>query len=280
MNRHTLYFFGAMCIFFVSCNDSASSGEKGEDSTGNTSAPASVKEENISYSSDTLTFNGMIAYKDSGGKKPGVLVVHEWWGNNDYSKNRARQLADLGYVAMAVDMFGNGKTATTPNEAMKLAGPFYNDPTLTKKRLDAALANLKANPNVDSSRIAAIGFCYGGYVVLNAAKLGADLDGVVSFHGGLGGVPPQKDKLKSKILVLHGEADSMVPAGELATFKKQMDSVGADYTFKSYPGAKHAFTNPASTENGKKLELDIAYDPAADSASWNEMKAFLSRVLR
>lgn len=265
-------------LSFISCNDSSSGTASGD--SADAARPAAMREENVSYPADSLTMNGYVVYKDSGGKKPAVLVVHEWWGLNDYAKTRAKQLADLGYVAMAVDMFGNGQTADNPAGAGKLAEPFYMNPQLTRSRIDAALAKLKTYEQVDTSRIAAIGYCYGGFVVLNAAKLGADLDGVVSFHGNLGGAPPVKDAMKARVLVLHGEADGFVPEAEQAQFKKQMDSVDADYTFKSYPNAKHAFTNPAATETGKKHNIPIEYNAEADRNSWNEMKDFLGRVLR
>lgn len=264
-------------IFFLSCNNSqTSSTEQGTDSSASASQ---LKEENVSYSSDNVTMNGYVVYTDSGqARRPAVLVVHEWWGLNDYAKRRARQLAELGYVAMAVDMYGNGQTASTPDEAMKLAGPFYQDPQLTRKRLDAAMAKLKTYPQVDTGKIAAIGYCYGGFVVLNAAKLGADLDGVVSFHGNLSGVTPNKDALKAKVLVLHGGADPNVKPEEVAQFRKQMDSIGADYSFVSYPNAKHAFTNPAADSIENKYHIGVGYNAEADQKSWDEMKAFLKKV--
>jgi len=204
--------------------------------------------------------------------------VHEWWGLNDYPKKRAKQLAEMGYIAIAVDMYGDGKVAANPQEAMAMATPFYKNPELAKTRLDAAIKRLKEYAQTDTGNIAAIGYCYGGYVVLNAAKLGADLKGVVSFHGSLAGVPPHKDLLKAKVLVCHGEADKFESPQEIAAFKKGMDSVGADYTFKTYANATHAFTNPASTETGKKFNMPIEYNAAADTASWNEMKTFFGKI--
>ncbi|HYJ65522.1 MAG TPA: dienelactone hydrolase family protein, partial [Parafilimonas sp.] len=182
------------------------------------------------------------------------------------------------YVAMAVDMFGNGQTVSSPDEAMKLAGPFYQNPQLTKTRLDAALAKLKTYPQVDTGNIAAIGYCYGGYTVLNAAKLGEPLKGVVSFHGNLGGVKPDKNLLKARVLVLHGEADPIVKQDEVSQFRKQMDSVGANYTFKSFPNAKHAFTNPAADSVENKFHIGVGYNADADRQSWNDMKDFLREL--
>jgi dienelactone hydrolase len=266
----------ATTLSITSCNNSGEGG-KGEDSTKKANV---LQEENVRYNADSI-MNGFIVYGDSiEGKRPGILVVHEWWGLDDYAKERTRQLAKMGYIAMAVDMFGGGKTAANPQEAMALAGPFYQDPQLAKNRLDAALAQLKSYEQTDTNKIAAIGYCYGGYVVLNAAKLGSDLNGVVSFHGGLGGAPPAKDALKAKILVCHGGSDPMVPQDEFNRFTKQMDSVNADYEIKVYPDATHAFTNPAASETGKKFNIPIAYNPDADRKSWNDMKAFLDNLFR
>lgn len=274
--RFFIFFAIAFPLFFVSCNNSSSSSEEKKDST---TASSRLKEDNTTYSADNVNMNGYVVYNDSvQGKRPAVLIVHEWWGLNDYAKMRAKQLAELGYVAMAVDMYGDGKTAADPDAAMKLAGPFYQNPQLTKTRLDAALAKLKTYPEVDTNNIAAIGYCYGGYVVLNAAKLGESLKGVVSFHGNLGGVKPDKNLLKAKVLVLHGEADPIVKPTEVDQFKKQMDSVGADYTFKSYPNAKHAFTNPMADSIENKYHIGVGYNEAADKQSWDAMKEFLQKV--
>ena len=267
-----------ICIF-ISCNSSDT--KSTTDTKMETSKTPVIQEENITYTTDTVTMKGLVAWDSTrSDKRPAVLVVHEWWGLNDYSKGRAKQLAELGYVAMAIDMFGNGQTADNPDLAGKLAMPFYKDPAMAKKRFDAALAKLKTYPQVDTSKIAAIGYCFGGSIVLNAAKLGDNLNGVVSFHGGLAGVPADKNLLKSKILVCHGADDQFVKADEVATFRKQMDSIGADYTFKVYPGATHAFSNPNATALGEKFKLPIAYNAAADTASWNEMKNFFGRIFK
>src|SRR5450759_4917437 len=173
-----------------------------------TSMPSNIKEEIVTYTADGVTYKGFIAYDTNiKGKRPAILVVHEWWGLNDYTKMRARKLAELGYIAMAADMFGNGKTAADPKEAQDFTMPFYKDPQLAKSRLDAAIKKIKEYAQTDPNNIAAIGYCFGGFVVLNSAKLGADLKGVVSFHGGLSGVPVNKNLLKAKILVCHGAAD-------------------------------------------------------------------------
>lgn len=234
-----------------------------------------ITEQTVEYSLDTLKMQGYLAYDSSAVEKmPIVLVVPEWWGLNDYTKSRARQLAELGYVAMAVDMYGNGMVADNPTRAGELATPFYTDVQMAKNHFDAALAKAKTVPLADTNRIAAIGYCFGGAQVLNMARLGESLKAVVSFHGNLVGVPPVKENIKAAILVCHGADDQFVPPAEVAKFKKQMDSVGVSYEFKSYPNATHAFTNPDATAMGKKFSIPIEYNAAADSASWNDMKAF------
>jgi dienelactone hydrolase len=265
-------------IAVASCNNSGNTNTK-EQQADTTAAQAGIKEEAVMYSADTTQLKGYVTYNAaSKEKRPGILVVHEWWGLNDYPRMRAKQLAEMGYIAMAVDMYGNGKTAANPQEAQALAMPFYQNPQLAKTRLDAAINKLKTYSQTDTAKIAAIGYCYGGFVVLNAAKLGADLKGVVSFHGNLSGAPADKNLLKAKILVCHGAADKFVGEQEVNAFKKSMDSIGADYTFKAYPNATHAFTNPKATETGKKFNMPIEYNAAADSASWNDMKSFFGRI--
>jgi dienelactone hydrolase len=268
--------FAAIILSVSACNNSQPAGSVTE-----TVKTVSYKEEAVSYrGSDSVELKGFVAYNDdsSGHKRPGILVVPEWWGVSDYVKGRARQLAELGYIALVVDIYGEGKLADNPKDAMKLAAPFYADPKLAKARVDAALAQLKSYPQTDTANIAAIGYCFGGAVVLNAAKLGEDLKGVVSFHGNLAGVPADKSLLKAKILVCHGAIDPFVKPEEVALFKKQMDSIGASYTFKQYDSALHAFTNPQATELGKKFNLPIAYNKAADSTSWIDMQQFFGKI--
>jgi dienelactone hydrolase len=262
----------------VSCNNS---GDKNEtkntiDSSKNSSFE-NIKEDSISYEIDGKKYNGFVTYNENQkGKRPGIVVVHEWWGLNNYSRMRAKELAKLGYIALAADMYGSGQNANDPNEAQALATPFYKDPSLAKGRLNAAINFLKTYSQTDTSEIAAIGYCFGGFVVLNAAKLGTDLKGVVTFHGGLGGVKPPKN-LKTKFLICHG-ANDQFENPHVAQFKKEMDSAGVDYTFKLYPNATHAFSNPEATATGKKFNMPIAYNAAADSASWNDMKEFLKKL--
>ena len=242
---------------------------------------AVIKEEAVTYTVNGTTMNSYIVYDaSSDAQRPVVLVVPEWWGLNDYPRMRAKQLAQMGYLAMAVDMYGNGKLAADPKEAQAMATPFYENPQMAKARLDAALAKAISYAQADTTKTAAIGYCFGGSVVLNAAKLGSNFDGVVSFHGGLEGVAPNKNLLKAKILVAHGGDDGFVPQPQVDAFRKSLDSVGAQYSFKVYPGATHAFTNPAATAAGEKFKIPIRYNAAADTASWNEMKLFFAGLFK
>ena len=266
-------------LLLAACNNSTE--EKKETSM----KEPKLKTESVTYSpadnKDSLVMDGYIAWDENiEGKRPAVLVVHEWWGMNDYIKRRVRELAGLGYLAMGVDFYGNGKRADNPTDAGNLAGAFYKDPLMAQARFDAALNVIRKNEMADTSKIAAIGYCFGGTQVLNMANLGENLVGVVSFHGGLQVVTPDKAKLKAQVLVCHGGADPFVPAEQVAQFKKQMDSIGAKYTFKEYAGATHAFSNPDATATGEKFKIPIAYNAAADTASWNDMKTFFGTIFK
>jgi len=272
-------FIGACTLVVAFAVSSCNNQEKAEPGT-NKAGPSGIKEENVTYTADNVTMNGYVVYDSATtDKRPVVLVVHEWWGQNDYPRMRARELAEMGYLAMAVDMYGNGKTVDSPSVAGKLSAPFYQNLQMSKARFDAALAKIKTFPQA-GDKIAAIGYCFGGGMVLSMAELGDDLTGVVSFHGTLNTAPANKDLLKAKILVCHGADDKFVSQKDVDKFKKQMDSIGANYTFKSYPGATHAFTNPASTDVGKKFNIPIAYNAAADSASWKDMKDFFGTIFK
>lgn len=263
-------------LLFTSCNNSDQPAEKADTVT--PKAPK-MKQDNVTYEGDGVSMQGYVVYDENKeGPRPAVIVIPEWWGLNEYAKRRARELADLGYVAMAIDLYGNGKTADNPDSAGALATPFYQKPAMTQARFDAALAKLKTYSQVDPDKIGAIGYCFGGAQVLNLARLGEDLKGVVSFHGNLLGVPLDTAKLKAEILVCHGNADPFVPVSEVEKFIKEMEANKVKYTFKGYDGATHAFTNPDATAMGEKFKMPIKYDAAADSASWNDMKAFFARI--
>ncbi len=242
--------------------------------------PAGVQGREVVYSSNGDTLIGYLA-SDAGksGKRPGVLVVHEWWGHNEYARKRAEMLAELGYTALAVDMYGNGQQAHHPEDAGKFATAVFQNFEQAKARFLAALNLLKQDPTVDTSKIAAIGYCFGGGIVLNMARQGLDLDGVVSFHGNLSAVQPaEKGKVKAAVLVCNGADDPFVTAEQIEAFKKEMDAAGVDYEFKNYEGALHSFTNPAADSVGPKFELPLAYNKAADEQSWADMQAFFQRI--
>ena len=271
----------AFAVLIACNNETTTTTTDKKDSTNNAAAAnvVAVKEEAVNYNDGDLNLKGYVAYDENKkGVRPVVLVVHEWWGLTEYPRMRAKQLAELGYLAMAVDMYGEGKLADNPKDALAAAMPFYTNPQMAKQRLDAALAKAKTFAQADTTQTAAIGYCFGGSMVLNYAKMGAPVTGVVSFHGGLEGVPPQKGT-KTQFLVCHGGADGFVPQAQVDAFKKSMDSAGVAYTFKTYEGAKHAFTNPGATEMGQKHKIDVAYNGAADTASWNDMRTFFGNIL-
>ncbi len=245
-------------------------------------AHAKVVGEEIAYADGGAPLKGYIAYDDSiKGKRPGIIVVHEWWGHNAYARRRADMLASLGYTAMALDMYGEGKTADNPDDAGKLSGMISSDIPLMKSRFQAALQTLNKHPMADPKNSGAIGYCFGGGVVLSVVREGADLKGAVSFHGSLASkAMARKGSVKTRLLVANGAADTFVPASQIAAFKSEMKVAGADLTFIDYPGAVHAFTNPDATANGKKFNIPIAYNEAADKKSWGDMKEFFASVFK
>jgi dienelactone hydrolase len=236
----------------------------------------------VEYRAQGVVMKGYLAYDENiKGKRQGVLVIHEWWGLNDYARKRARMLAELGYTGLAVDMYGEGKTAMHPDDAGKFSSELMKNFDVAKTRFMAAMDFLKQQANVDPTRIAAIGYCFGGGVVLNMARQGIDLKGVASFHGSLNAIKPaQVGNVKAKILVLHGGDDKFIPTEQIEAFKQEMKSAGADFQFFSYPGALHSFTNPEADALGKKFNMAIAYNADADRKSWDELKKFLSAIFK
>jgi dienelactone hydrolase len=244
-------------------------------------AQAAVKGEEVEYRANGTVLKGYIAYDEAvKGKRPGVIVVHEWWGHNDYARKRARMLAELGYTALAVDMYGGGHQAHHPQDAGKFSGELRKNLALARKRFDAGMRVLKGHRTVDGKRIAAIGYCFGGAIVLEMARLGEPLKGVVSFHGNLTTEQPAKaGRVKARLLVLTGAADQFVPDTQVESFRKEMDAAKVSYRVVSYPGAKHGFTVPEADQSGKEFNLPLAYHAEADHQSWAEMRAFLKEVL-
>lgn len=239
-------------------------------------AQAKVITKSMEYKQDGTVLEGFLAYDDAlKGTRPGVLVVHEFWGLNDYVKNRTRQLAEMGYVAFAADMYGKGVVTKDRKEAGKLAGHLRGTPLLRKRAL-AGLEQLKKNKLVDTKRLAAIGFCFGGTTVLELAYAGADLAGVVSFHGGLVPAKPEDFKnLKAKILVLHGADDPFIKPQEIAAFQEALRKAGADWQMIYYGGAVHSFSNP---EAGSDKAAGAAYDAKTANRAWKQMQLFFKEV--
>lgn len=244
-------------------------------------AHAALVTKEVSYTAgDATTLKGYVAYDDSfKGKRPAVLVVHEWWGHNAYARKRAEMLAGLGYVALAVDMYGDGKQAHHPEEAQKFSSEIANNMDLGKARFMAALELIKKETMTDAAHIGAIGYCFGGAVVLQMAREGVDLDGVVSFHGSLGTTrPAQLNGVKANILVAHGGADPFVTPEQLTGFIAEMEGAAANYKFIIYGGAQHSFTNPEADEFGAKFKLPLKYNKQADAESWADMQGFFKEV--
>ena len=243
-------------------------------------AGATVQTENIQYTGDGITMHGYLAY-DSGttGKRPGVLVIHEWWGHNEYVRKRAQMLAALGYTAFAVDMYGNGTTTDHPSDAGKFSSAVMSNLDGAKARFLAAMNVLTAHPTVDPTRTAAIGYCFGGGVVLHMARMGVDIDGVASFHGSLrSSIQAPPGAVTAEVLVLHGADDPFVPQEDVEAFKSEMETAKASYTFIAYPDTVHSFTNPAADSFGQGFNLPLRYNPEADQASWTALQDFFTRI--
>lgn len=245
------------------------------------SALAAVVGKDVSYKAGETVMKGFLAFDDAAkGKRAGVLVVPEWWGANDYARKRARMLASEGYVALVVDMYGNGQVATNPKDAGALAGNINKNPPLALSRFQAAEKFLDAQPNVKKGEIAALGYCFGGGVVLNMARAGLPLKSVVSYHGVLAtDVAVKPGDIKAKIRVFHGEADPVVPPAQVEAFKTEMDNAKADYMFVAYPGVKHTFTNREADSYAAQFNLPLKYDNEADTDSWTRTLEFLKATL-
>ena len=243
---------------------------------------AAIKTEEIKYTVAGKEFTGYMAWDDSITKpRPGVLVVHEWWGQNEYARMRARMLAELGYTAFALDMYGTGQVADHPDTAKAFMNAIFSDMDNTRARFEAALNILKNSPTVDKNKIAVIGYCMGGGLTLAMARAGEDLDGFIVVHGSLGTkTPVQPGVIKGKILVLTGAEDPFVPPEQVEAFKKEMDAAGVDYELISYPGAKHSFSVKGSEKIGEKFDMPLAYNEAADKDSWQRIQNFLKDLFQ
>lgn len=243
--------------------------------------PVKVKGAEVTYATDSTNLKGYIAFDENKkGKRPGIIIVHEWWGHNDYVRHRADSLAKLGYTAIAVDMYGDGKQADHPSDAGKFAGSVINNMPEAKARFQAAVDLLKQHESVDGDKLAAIGYCFGGSVALTMANMGMDLDAVAAFHSGVGlPVMPNSD-LKAQVLVCNGADDPFISPESITAFKSAMDSIGAKYEYIAYPGVVHSFTSKEADANGEKFNLPLKYDAEADQKSWASLQKLFDEAFK
>lgn len=240
-------------------------------------AKHTIATEEITYRTGDQACHGYLARPQAPGSYPGILVLHEWWGHTDYVRHRAEQLAALGYVAFAADMFGEGRTADTPDVAQAMMQQLMGDAAAVRSRFEAARDTLLQQPDVDRERLAAIGYCMGGGVALAMARNGEPLRGVVAFHGILATEhPAEAGRVRARVLALSGSDDAFAPEEQQRAFEHEMQAAGVDYELVRYPGVKHAFTNPAVDEKAERFGLPLAYD--ADADSWQRMRDFLERI--
>src|SRR5690242_9426749 len=244
-------------------------------------ARAAIHEKPVTYKDGETTLKGFVVSDDAKkGKHPGIILVHEWWGITKHMHNEARRFAREGYTVLIADMYGDAKTADNPKDAGALSGSVIKNPAVMKSRFDAARETLAKQPNVDGSRIGAAGYCFGGAVVINMARAGADLGAVAGFHASLGlNTPaPAPGSVKAKVLVLNGADDSFVKPEQYAALKKDFDAAHADYRIVEYPGAVHAFTNPEATALGKKFNLPLRYDAKVNKEAEGEASKFFTAI--
>ena len=241
---------------------------------------AEIITKEIDYKEGDTTMKGMLAYDDEvKGKLPGVLIVHEWWGHNKHARDKAKMLAEEGYVAFAVDMYGDRKNADHPDDAGKFSSVVAGNMSLAKARFEAAIETLKGQANVEGDKLAAMGYCFGGGVVLNMARMGVELKGVSSFHGSIGtDSPARKGDIKTSVRVFNGAADPFVKASQITELKTEMSNAGVDFEFVNYPGVKHSFTNPDADAIGKKFGLPLEYNADADKNSWQKNLEFFKEI--
>ncbi|MFQ5526515.1 MAG: dienelactone hydrolase family protein [Thermoanaerobaculia bacterium] len=271
-----------LVVLALGCSpQSAPQAETSEETTLRAELPApDVRGEVIKYEVDGVQLTGFMAYdEDRTGPRPGVIVVHEWWGHNEYARKRAEMLAEMGYTAFALDMYGDGKLAQHPEDAQKFMMEVTENLDVAIARFQAARELLEQHETTDPERTAAIGYCFGGAIVLHMARVGSDLDAVASFHGDLmARAKVEPGSIHARILVAHGADDPFVPVEQIEAFEQEMENVDADLTFIAYPGAVHSFTNPGATEVGQKFDMPLAHNPEADRSSWSELDRFLAET--
>ena len=246
-------------------------------------AQAAIQEEAVTYKDGDTVMKGFIVYDDAfKGKRPGIVVVHEWWGITKHVRDEARKFAAQGYTAFVADMYGDAKTADNPKDAGALSGSVRKNPAAMHSRFNAAKDQLSKHATVNAAKIGASGYCFGGSVVLDMARAGVDLKGVAAFHAGLGAAGPAAapGKVSARILVLNGADDPFIKPDSVEAFKKEMDAAKVGYVYINYPGAVHAFTNPEATEKGKQFNLPLAYNADADQKSKAEAEKFFKAVFK
>ena len=245
-----------------------------------TQTGAAMQTEAIEYQIDNQTFTGYLAWDDAiQGERPGVLVVHEWWGHNEFARDQAEKLAAAGYTAFALDMYGSGKLAEHPNTAKQFMQEATGDMEQIKTRFLKAKTLLADHATVDGERIAAQGYCFGGAVVLNMARLGVDLDGVVSYHGALGSpLTAKPGDVSARIQVYTGGADKMVPSSQVAGLVQEMQDAGVDLTLVTFPGVLHSFTNPGADQIAEEFGMPVGYNEAAATRSWEGTLRFYREI--
>lgn len=246
-------------------------------------ANAGVKTEVIEYSLNGTKLTGYLAFDDSkSGKRPGVIVVHEWWGHNDHARNRAKMLAEAGYTALALDMYGDGKLANHPKKAGEFMNAAFNNWPESQARYNKALEILKAHKTVDATRIGSIGFCFGGAVSIKMAKSGAGLKGIVGFHSALPMEPAiTKNSMKAAVLIINGSEDGFLKPETVASFSQDMFKANVDFTYMNLKGVRHSYTNPQADEFSKKFNIPaLQYNKKADEQAWSAMLTFFKRVFK
>jgi dienelactone hydrolase len=270
-----LFLFGSILIL-AACGQPESQSQSEEMEMDDN--PSVVGEE-VSYSAGDLTMNGYIAYDENmEGERPGILVVHEWWGHDEHARNSAEKLAELGYVALAVDMYGDGRMADHPEDAMQFSGEVMGNFENANERFTAAMETLRNHSMVNGEQIGAIGYCFGGSVILAMAHSGADLDGIVAFHAGLQLPVMPEEEIDTEILILNGADDPMVSEEDIENLTSAYDEMGTSYEFVNYEGATHAYTNPAADSLGQEFDLPLAYNADVDEQSWERMKQFFDEL--
>lgn len=259
----------SITFFLSACTETESMDQESE----------SIAGDEVTYSAGDVTMNGYIAYDESSENvRPGILVVHEWWGHDEHARNSAVKLAEMGYVALAVDMYGNGRVAEHPEDAMEFSGSLMGNFETAQARFNAALETLKDHPLVDAGQTGAIGYCFGGSVILAMANSGADLDAVAAFHAGLNLPVMPQEEISTRILILNGAEDPMITAEDVENLTGALEELNADFRYVNYEGATHAYTNPAADSLGTRFNLPLAYNAQIDSLSWLEMSEFFEQT--